>query len=452
MSAETLTAVIADIRDRLDGGVVSDLGRVEQGVVLPLLGALGWPVFDPTTVVRNHRVGDRTVSCALLGRHAEPAVLVEIESPGTAVPPAGSGHRHAFERIRVATNGAQWVLSFADANRSDPTEPFCSVDLLNSPGEEAARRFLRYLDRGAIVTGDALEAAAADQRVAQQSRRAAESLPEAWNQLVAPPGEPLLNLLASSVERLCGVRPARDATARFLKTLAGGTRIAPAVRRLEPGPAEPPALHGNASFTLFDRTLEFGTNADLLVGVFIALAERDSTFMNRFDAAQSGRKRVSRNLNDLRPGVLHEALPGGWRIDPHISPKRPVIERACKIAGIEYGRDLVVEFAQAHRTGPPDRSRPGEKVTQIGLIVRAIRSLRSARDPFVPLGDIYKQVGRDARVTGMAEVWEMSTLRNSIRGNINNNVVGGPRGDGLFHRDTSRKGRYALSEKGERVG
>lgn len=363
MSTETLTAVIADIRDRLDGGVVSDLGRVEQGVVLPLLEALDWPVFDPTTVVRNHRVGDRTVSCALLGRHAEPAVLVEIESPGTAVPPAVSGHRHAFERIRVATNGAQWVLSFADANRSDPTEPFCSVDLLRSPGEEAARRFLRYLDRGAIVTGDALEAAAADQRVAQQSRRAVESLPEAWNQLVAQPSEPLLNLLASEVERLCGVRPARDATAGFLETLAGGTRNTDTGRPTRPRTgADRPSAPSTAkvarySFTFNGTTRRFRKGNALLAAVFVEFANRDPTFCPRFHERYPGRTRsyVAMRREDLSPGrpsLDHEVvrLRDGWLLGTHMgSPqKKTMIRRACEIAGVDFD-SLRVEMPIAFR-------------------------------------------------------------------------------------------------------
>ena len=361
MTAEALTAVIADIGDRLDGGVVSDPGRVEQGVVLPLLEALGWPVFDPTTVVRNHRVGDRTVSCALLGRHPDPAVLVEIESPGAAVPPAGNGSRHAFERIRVATNGAQWVLSFADANRSDPEEPFCSVDLLHSSAAEAASRFLRYLSRDAIVTGDALEAAATDQRVAQQGRRAVESLPEAWNQLVAQPGEPLLNLLASQVERLCGVRPTRDAIAGFLKTLAGGTPH-PDRPPLRSSESSRPAVRRTAgterySFTFDGTTRRFRKGNALLAAVFVEFANRDPSFCPRFHERYSGRTRsyVARRREDLSPGrapLGHEVVPlrDGWLLGTHMgSPqKETMIRRACEVAGVDFD-SLRVEMPIAFR-------------------------------------------------------------------------------------------------------
>lgn len=356
MSVEALTAVIADIRDRLDGGVVSDIGRVEQGVVLPLLGALGWPVFDPTIVVRHHRVGDRTVSCALLGRHAEPAVLVDIETPGTAVTPAGNGHRHAFERIRVATNGAQWALSFADANRSDPEEPFHSVDLRHSPGDEAARGLLRYLARDAIVTGDALAAAATDQRIAQQSRRAVEALPEAWDQLVAQPSERLLDLLASQVERLCGVSPARDATTRFLKTLAEGTRhvdvdVLERPESPEPGP-RPATGRERFSFTLDGTTRRFRSGRSLLAAVFVEFASRDTTFCHRFHARHRGTRRsyLAMRREDLYPGRSGmdrqiEPLRGGWFLGTHMGgpQKETMIRRACEIAGVDFD-DLEVEM------------------------------------------------------------------------------------------------------------
>lgn len=95
--------------------------------------------------------------------------------------------------------------------------------------------------------------------------------------------------------------------------------------------------------------------------------------------------------------------------------------------------------------------RMGERVTQVELIVRAIKSLRSAHDPFVPLKQIYLRVERDARLEGMAEVWEMDSLHSTIRGVINNSVVGGARGDGLFVRHRARTGSYALSGRGERA-
>lgn len=356
MSVEALTTVIADIRDRLDGGVVSDIGRVEQGVVLPLLEALGWPVFDPITVVRNHRTGDRTVSCALLGRHAEPAVLIDIEPPGTAVTPAGNGHCHAFERIRVATNGAQWVLSFAEANRSDPEEPFHSVDLRHSPGEEAARGLLRYLARDAIVTGDALAAAATDQRIAQQSRRAVEALPEAWDQLVAQPSERLLDLLASQVERLCGVSPARDATTRFLMTLADGNRNMdrPAQRRTETGRSPVRRTPGaeRYSFTFDGTTRRFRKGKTLLEAVFIEFANRDPSFCPRFHDRYRGRTRayLARRRQDLYPGqprLDNSIVPlrDDWFLGTHMgSPqKEQLIRSACEVAGVDF-EDLEVEM------------------------------------------------------------------------------------------------------------
>lgn len=361
MNVEALTKVIADIRDRLDGGVVSDIGRAEQGVVLPLLGALGWPVFDPTTVVRNHPVGNGTVSCALVGRHSDPAVLLDIESPGTAVTPAGNGQRHAFERIRVATNGAQWAMFFADANRSNPTEPFCSVDLRHSPGEEAANRFLRYLARGAIVTGDALAAAATDQRAVRQRRLAVEALPEAWSQLAAQPTEPLLNLLASQVERLCGARPSREATADFLTTLAGGSGSMdrPTPQRSEPGPPSVPrtAEVERYSFTLDGTTRRFRKGNALLAAVFIEFADRDPSFCPRFHDRFRGTKRLylARRREDLHPGqprLDNSTVPlrGGWFLGTHMgSPqKEAMIRKACEIAGIDFD-DLRLEMPIAFR-------------------------------------------------------------------------------------------------------
>lgn len=184
------------------------------------------------------------------------------------------------------------------------------------------------------------------------------------------------------------------------------------------------------------------------------------------------RKRAEADLEARwRQRTADKALPAVWdRIlnetdGPLVQLVRDRVEKEC---GVCPSGDSVIRFLRGgpvHRRRDPlpppvpdPKPRPTPRggasstpVTQIGLIARAIRGLRSVRDPFVSLSDIYQSVERDARAEGMAEVWEMGTLRNSIRGNINNNLVGGSRGDGLFVRDRARTGRYALSDKGERV-
>ena len=64
---------------------------VSQGVVLRLLNAAGWDVFDLSQVMPGHRSGGTEIGYALLtarsgsGESPSPRVLVEVRSPGESL-------------------------------------------------------------------------------------------------------------------------------------------------------------------------------------------------------------------------------------------------------------------------------------------------------------------------------------------------------------------------------
>lgn len=343
MSRDTLTQTIRDIRARLGRGEYGDEAKVSQGIVMRVLQDLGWPVFDTGVVVREYSIGGRRVDYALVGKFGKPAVLLEVKRVGKIEIGEGQLFEYAFHggaSIVVLTDGRNWWLYFTFGQGDHRDRRFAEVDLQDGDPNRNADLLLRYLQREAVLDGEARKRAETDLEARWKQRTADEALPAIWNRILSEGEGPLVELIRQRVEAECGVSPSEDSVRRFLRQVP---------------------VHG----------------------------------------------------------------------DP---PPQPVPAPAPKPS-----------------TPPPESASAGEKVTQIGLIVRAIRGLRSARDPFVSLSAIYERVEREARAAGMAEVWEMGTLRNSIRGNINNNVVVGPRGDGLFVRDASQKGRYALSDKGERV-
>lgn len=348
MSLDALTETIRDLRTRLGRGEFGDEAKVSQGIVMRVLQDLGWPVFDTGVVVREYSIRGRRVDYALIGKFGKPAVLLEVKRVGRIEVGEQQLFEYAFHGgapIVVLTDGRNWWLYYTFGEGDHRDRRFAEVDLQDGDPRRNADLLLRYLQREAVLDGEARKRAEADLEARWRQRTAVEALPAVWNRLRNEADGPLVELVRKRVEADCGVSPSADSVSRFLEEV-------PVHGRHDPLPPPPPPLQ---------------------------------------------------------------------------PPNR-------KRSPTPYGS-----------------ASPGEKVTQIGLIVRAIRDLRSARDPFVSLGDIYERVECEARAEGMAEVWKMETLRNSIRGNLNNNVVGGPRGDGLFLRDTSGKGRYALSDKGERV-
>lgn len=223
MSLERLMVSLADIRRRLDAGVFTDTDRVTQGIVMPVLNDLGWPVFDPAIVVPGYAIGDRVVDYALLGSQSSPAVILQVEEKR---PLLGEGSRvlprlHLDRVAMIAvTNGPEWELYLTGGRLTERAELFHAVDLRKGGIEEVATGLLHYLGCGVVRSGDAARRAAQNRKEAQRRRRAAAAIPTAWNELVSEGSERLLILLASRVEQLCEVRPERDDLLRFLRSLA----------------------------------------------------------------------------------------------------------------------------------------------------------------------------------------------------------------------------------------
>lgn len=361
MSAEPLTTTIADIRARLGRREYPDESAVSQGIVMRLLSDLGWPVFDTTVVTKEYSIHGRRVDYALVGRFRTPSVLLEVKRVGNIEVGEEQLFQYAFlqgTKIIVLTDGRNWRLYLTTGEGSFDDRRFATADLLNGDPERNASVLRRYLSREAVLDGQAQKRAEADFETRLNLRMAEEALPKVWSRLAEDADGPLVELLRSQVREECGTAPPAEPVVHFLRGAVTERRPAPFPRR-EPVPRPDPTptpQERDASFTLGETTRSFRTNTELLAAVFSELAQRDATFPERFAAAQSGRKRVSRTLDDLDPGrrKSHVQLPGGWWIDAGMPDKGRLIEKARQVAGLESDSDLVVSF----RTRRASPSRP----------------------------------------------------------------------------------------------
>ena len=89
---EQLKDCITKIRDDLKKGNYSNEASVSQGVVMPILHSLGWPVFETQTVFPEYTVGGRRVDYALCLK-SKPAVFIEVKQVGQS----GGADRQLFE-------------------------------------------------------------------------------------------------------------------------------------------------------------------------------------------------------------------------------------------------------------------------------------------------------------------------------------------------------------------
>ena len=119
---------------------------------------------------------------------------------------------------------------------------------------------------------------------------------------------------------------------------------------------------GNSSDTkrtgsgvLHGKKFSYGSAKEAMVFVLTELAKADSTFLHRCSQHQAFRGRTRRHVAqraaDLFPGrpdliKNHDVLPGGWVVGTNLNNriKMRIIQGAAEVAGITFGRDVIVEF------------------------------------------------------------------------------------------------------------
>lgn len=351
---------ISNARDLLRSGRLANEASVSSGVVLPLLDALEWPAFDPSTVAPEYSVGGRRVDFALL-THGRPAVFVEVKQPGLA----GGADRQLFEYafhegvpMAILTDGATWHVYLPAMQGSYDDRRVYFLDLLEREPSESAERLRRYLARDAVESGAAFDRAREDYQRARQRRGAAEAIPQAWANLLSDEDEAVVDALAAEVERLSGFEAEAADLRSFLRGLRPEKGTIPEGKRRAPSsphrpPARTPSTLPGVGFSIDEQFTPCKSGRDVIAGVFSALASRDPSFPEQFAAQVRGKKRayLARSKADLFPGHPElepqsvEIAPG-WFLGTHSSSalKTRMIEQACQVAGLRFGADVQLQM------------------------------------------------------------------------------------------------------------
>ena len=116
-----------------------DVSSVRLGVVLRLLNAAGWDVFDVSQVVPDYQTGNARVDFALMaspsrgaGGPATPRVLVEVKSFGENLDSGRYERRivaqcaRADAALAALTNGRRWLLLFQALTTRGPVIAFAT--------------------------------------------------------------------------------------------------------------------------------------------------------------------------------------------------------------------------------------------------------------------------------------------------------------------------------------
>jgi predicted type IV restriction endonuclease len=362
-----LDQTLNDIVTRLRQGRFPNEQAISQGIVLRVLQELGWDTWDTAIVWPEFQTGEGRSDFALCHPPSKPAIFIEVKQPGKAEDAVRQALEYAFHTgvpFIVLTDGRTWSFYLPAEQGSYEDRRVYKLDLFERPSSEAAEVLHRYLDRARVESGEALETARKEYRSRNRRSQAKAAIPEAWRELVEKGDELLVEMLASAVESKAGVRPEDNDVAEFLAGL-GKPILVESPQRLpqqpsrysQPGPQPTSTNESSRSgrLVLRGKALPYHNAKDAMVIVLRELAKADTSFLERCsqhpDAQGRKRRYIARTPEELYPDRvdlrdMREDLPGGWFVATNLNNvlKKAIIRLAAEVAGLEFGKDVVVEF------------------------------------------------------------------------------------------------------------
>ena len=369
--SQRFAEAIEDLAKGIGAGSFRSEAEISQGVIKRVLHELGWPVFNVQVVAPEFKIGTRKVDYALCHPAGKPSVLVEVKDLGKA---DNRGQKQLFEYcfhqgvpIAVLTDGREWSFFLPSGQGSYDERRFAHLDLIDDDSSYSAETCEKYLSFDRVKSGEARRRAERDYEAARRQKEVASNYASVWGRLLAGPDPSLLNLFSEKVGNETGVRPEPESAARFIRRQAGAAvasqgkskRKRPAQRKVAPVPA-PRGSENPPSLTFRGEIETFKTGAEVLVAVFERLASLDPDFCRRYSEQHRGKVRryVAKSRALLYPGSPRPAsashrLPGGWYLATHCSNRGKVtrIMKACEVAGLKFGRDVIVHIPVGSRQG-----------------------------------------------------------------------------------------------------
>lgn len=365
MSLET---TLTDITSRLRQGKFPNEQAISQGIVLRVFQELGWDTWDTNVIWPEYQTGEGRADFALCHPPSKPAIFTEVKQPGKAEDAVRQALEYAFHGgvpFVVLTDGRTWSFYLPAEQGSYEDRRVYKLDLYERPPAEAAVALYRYLDCVRVQSGEALETARKEYRSRNRKSQAKAAIPEAWRELVEKGDELLVEMLTNAVESRAGVRPDADDVAEFLEGL-GKTIIVEAARSntTQPSAGVPSRLTPTRStnettrsgkLVLLGKAHAYHNAKDAMVIVLRELAKTDPSFLERCsqhpDAQGRKRRYIARTPEELYPDRedlrdMRDTLPGGWLVATNLNNvlKVTIIRLAAEVAGLKFGKDILVEF------------------------------------------------------------------------------------------------------------
>ena len=340
-----------------------DEDNVKRVAIEPILGELGWNIYDTNEFRSENKLSGGKVDYSLRLEN-KTKVFLEAKNPREEL---GKHQRqlleYAFEKgvpLAVLTNGLNWwfYLPLQEGNWEE--RRFSVIELRNPDVSQTADLLVDFLSRENVRSGVAVAYAESLLDSLWKDKKIEEALPRAWNQLITDPHDQLLALLNQKVKELCGWGAHLDQIKRFLANLpkpTSGQSIP------TPFPTPPiPAIHPQSSVPRQQtrrgqqftgkklRQFIFKSNSytcNSYTGMLVTLTEEmfrlHSTGFARVLERNGGKgPYFSRDPNDLRQGK--PIVDSGYFVETNLNTMQRIDISDELLAKFGYTQqDLVIE-------------------------------------------------------------------------------------------------------------
>jgi len=348
---------IIEIKRAIQAGHFANEAAVSRGIVMRLLQALNWPIFDTNIVWPEYSLESLRVDYALCHPPSKPTIILEVKNIGNLEGADSKLFEYAFRAgvpMAILTDGQEWHFYLPAEKGSILERRFYKIDILQRDLGEIVTRFNCYLAYEKIRNGEALKSARSEHNSASILREVERHLPIAWKKIIEEQDSILIDLVSEKVADICGYKPDPDLVSSFLSK-----ELIPSPQQVTDIPLTPYQRESHHSknsrigYTLHGKENHLRCAADVLINVLDELSKRDSSFITRLASRKHGKKRryVAQNREELYPGrpdlaEYSKKLSNGWWVGTNYSKAniKQIIELASEVASLQLGKDLIINL------------------------------------------------------------------------------------------------------------
>lgn len=220
---EQLMGFIADIRaNNLINSF--DEATTKQAIILRLLSALSWNIFDTSEVKPEYSVSSKRVDYSLRINNAN-KVFLEVKKVTEDL----ENHQeqllnYSFQegvKLAILTNGITWWFYLPLNEGNWEQRRFYAIDIIQQDQSDIAKKFIDFLGKESVKNEEAVKKAEQIYKGQVKDIEIKRNLPRAWNKLISETDDLLVDLINETLEKICGYRADEKLIEDFLKWNVG---------------------------------------------------------------------------------------------------------------------------------------------------------------------------------------------------------------------------------------